>query len=938
MHLRPLIASLLLCALLAGAAAGDSDDLAFAKALHQRGFDDLATAQLERMKRSRYLSPDEKAEASLGLADLYESLAAQQTTPTDKEALLAKATAELASFLKAHPKHPKANESRFKRAQLLVERGNALAQTVEMTPDKKQRAALIKKAEAIYAEARREAEKAAAAFEKLAGPSRSRIRRRRRRKLSPQDIARARMLDARLMGPEITFFSAALYKGTPKYVSLLNKARAEFEAFAKKYKGTDRTLRAYRYEGLCWLRQKQYDKALKCFRQVIGTRPIPETAEIRQLTYLSQAECYNAARRYEDAVKTVSVMLGREWPDLLKEKAPVALAARLEQAKALVAMALRARGQAASYRKQKRTAEAKKAEATAKRRLDGAISNAREVAAAGGVWGNTARDLLAKWSKLAGKKVKRTAEQALIEAVTLYNAKKFKECIGPLREAVRLAQLPKDKGLVVQAWMRMGAAYFNLQRPYEAALCFGYAPRKLGADAVKADVAYYHVQLMAQLYQQHKSKYSGRRYLEALQFFGRTYPKDPRAATMQFMAAEIARDQGEYADAAIDYALIPPSNEHYEEAAYLAGVCNWLECLKLYEKNRDKALAFARKAEKALAGFLKWARELPKIEPARVGKGEPWVAKAEVDLAEIYVHPAIKKPERALAVLKDFSRRHPKHRDLLARVEYARLRADRQLGRMADAEAAFARMAKADPKFPHLSMAARLIAQGYFEQWEQAKKAKLAKAEVRRRGDKAAAFLLKILAANPSQPLNDYVWIGASLYKLGRFKEAADVFNKAIARYEPKLGAASDEMVSVRRSLAECYLALKDFGRALKLVQEMVKREPKVVDYRKDLATCYEKSGLPQQALKEWLRVIRLVNQGDADWHLAKAKIILLYLAMKQPEKAFQRLVLQREMYPDWGKSVSPEAAALYQSAIEKLPPDFKKKFKALEAEAAAQQ
>ncbi len=934
MQLRPFLTTALACILLSASTTADSDDLAFARALRERGYDDMAAMQLERMKKSPYLDAGEKAEASLGLADLYVAMSKKEVVTTKREALLAKATDELAAFLRKNPNHKQVPDTLFKRAELLIERGSVLAKTIEMTPDKKKKAEFLKKAEGLYAEARRVSKKAAAAYEALAKTASK--KRPNRKEPSPKEVAEARVLDSLLMDPEVTFFSAALYKGTPKYNTILDKARGEFGKFASEHKGTDRTLRAYRYQGLCYLRQKKYDDALKCFRQVIRTRPIPATDEVRQLTYFSQAECYNAAGRYQDAVKTVSVMLGREWPDLLADKHPVALAARLEQAKALIEMAKRSQKEAAKFTKQKKADEAKKAKAVADRRFKGALDNARQVAAAGGVWGNTARELLAKWSKLAGQKVKRTAEEALTEGVTLYNANKFKQCIPVFQEAVKMAKMPKDKPLVVQAWMRMAAAYFNLNRKYESALCFGYIPRKFGAGAVKPDVAYYYVQLMASLYQEKSTKYSGRRYLKALQFFGRTYPKDPRAPTMQFMAAEIARDQGEFGEAAIDYALIPASNEHYEQAAYLAGVCNWLEFLRLYETNKDKAMPYARRAEKVLAQFLAWAKQLPKIQPERVGKGAEWVAKAKVDLAEICVHPAVAKPQKALDVVGTYTKDYPDKTDLFPRVYYARLRADRQLGKMPAAEAEFVRLAKADPKFPHMSMAARLIGQGYFEAWEKAKASKLAKAEVAARANKAAGFLQKIVTVKPDQPLNDYVWIGASLYKLDKFADSADVFKKALARFEPKLGADSDEMVSIRRSLAECYLALKDFGAALKLVQEMVKRDPKVVDYRKDLALCYEKSGMPRDALKEWLRVIRLVNQGDADWHVAKAKVIHMYLALNQPDKAFERLVLQFEMYPDWGAGVSPEAAALYKSAIEKLPPDKKQQFKELEARAKA--
>ena len=80
-----------------------------------------------------------------------------------------------------------------------------------------------------------------------------------------------------------------------------------------------------------------------------------------------------------------------------------------------------------------------------------------------------------------------------------------------------------------------------------------------------------------------------------------------------------------------------------------------------------------------------------------------------------------------------------------------------------------------------------------------------------------------------------------------------------------------------------------------------------------------------------------MTNEGDPDWHLAKAKVANMHLALNNAKQAFDMLVLTLEFYPDLGAAKSPEAAKVYQSAIEKLPDDLKKQFTQVQAEAKKQ-
>ena len=446
---------------------------------------------------------------------------------------MASAADVLERFLVSHSRHPQANDIRYKRAQILTARGNVVAETVEWAGGAEARQQLTAKAKRFYDAARDEARQAAEGFKRMEEEARKRQRGRKRQENPAAARARGRMLEALLLGPWITYSSAKMHEGTEDYAKTMNRAIDEFKAFAKRYPKLGYTLQAHREAGLCYFQIKNYDQALRCYRRVIRTRPIPATDDIRQLTYYNQVQCYNACGRHQDAIRAVSNMLSLEWPDLLEEQKPVALAAKLEEAKALVALAKQSRTRAETLRNQGDGQEAAKEEANAKRRSNAAIQSARLVEAAGGKWGRTATDLMATWASLRGTGSKRTADTVFAEAEALYNAKQFSSAVPLYKEVVDIAQLPRQEERVIQAWFKLGACHAKLKQNEEAAKCFGYVPRNFGSSRSAAKAAYISLCLYGQVYEQEKTREAALNYLDAAQFFVGNYPRHPKAASVQ---------------------------------------------------------------------------------------------------------------------------------------------------------------------------------------------------------------------------------------------------------------------------------------------------------------------------------------------------------------------------------------------------------------------
>jgi len=465
------------------------------------------------------------ADAVLRQVDRYVERA-KDAEPSKKEAALGRATKMLGRFLSSNPDDARASEMRLKQAKLLVERANLVAAQVGWA-DGQAKATLVEKAVGLYDDARKEAELAAGAFEKVAAEALAKAKKRR---TAAGDQARAQMLESLLLVPWITKASAKMHEGTEDYAATVKRAATEYRGFATEHPKLGYTLQAYREAGLCYHELKEYDEALRCFRRVIRTRPIAETDGLRQLTYVNQAQSYNACGRHRDAVKAVSNMLALEWPDLLEEQAPVALAAKLEEAKGLAGLAEESQKKAAELRAQGDAPGAAKELADAKRRVNSAIQSAQEVAATGGKWGETANGLIAGWRGLLAGGSKRTADMTFSQAEAAYGQNELADAVRLYKETIGLARVPQQQDLVIEAWLKLGASHAKLKQLSEGAKAFGYVPRNFGDSPKAPQAAFLSFALHGQVYQGSKTREAAEDYLQASQFLVENYPEHPKAS------------------------------------------------------------------------------------------------------------------------------------------------------------------------------------------------------------------------------------------------------------------------------------------------------------------------------------------------------------------------------------------------------------------------
>jgi len=876
-------------------AAGPKDDFTFAQGLVRRGYYDLAEEQFRRIKKTPGRSAKDKGQASLGLAELLLKAAGAERREDKREQILARAAAACQEFIASNPSHPRAEAERIQLGTVQLERANILAAMFLNTDNKQAKAKLRSKAEPLF-------KAALAAFQAAARNIGSQFRSkadkartsREKRALEP---LKAEMLRAEIQIPWTRYFRSKLYPDNASVrKAALTAALSAFEKFAATYRNYLITLSAKRGAGLCLHYLGRYKDAAKRFHDVVRTRPSPESEEIRQLAYHDKTAACVAGRMYDDAIRTANAF----FEEFEGADNTVAHAILVEQAKAFAGQARQQAALAKRYEKQKKKAEQSAAQSKAANLYKLALNTAMRVSSKGGKWGRSAADLMARWMKESGQMPKRGAPEAFASAEALFQEKKFLQAISEYQQTILFASAAEVK-VAAQSWFKMAYAYYNLHRYYEAALCFSALAEKYPKHPLADDSAYFAVQLFGGLYGQSKKPdpNDGRRYLESLRALGHNFPHHPEANKVQFLAAEMERKNSVYRSAAEDYARISRASEFYETAAYLSGLCYWLEFVRQAEKNpRAPSLATLwRKAESQLSSFVQWWDELPRVTPKRVPRGKPWAARARVRLAAIYVDPAVRQPGKALLSLANFEKRFADQKSLLPEAFFLRLSALAQMGRLREAEAQFKTLDARYRTFDKIGRACRILGVAYSKQAAHKKKVNDQKG-VSASLAKAAYYLALMVKRQPNLPLVDYTWAGTALYKLAKYANAAAIFEAALKRF----GAKDTEPVwDTRRRLAECYLAMHDWKRALTLYEKLVEREPRVIDYRREIARCYEETGDYDNALPNWRIVATQAREETGEWYSAKYHLIYNHCKKKDYDRAYAILSLMLDLHPALG-------------------------------------
>ena len=500
-----LLGAVLSAVIICGRDARAEREYEFGKALMESlGYFDLAEAQFLRVQDDPKLSRAERLEGTLGLGTLKKRQAKSSADADEKSKLFKEALKHFETFLgDCGDRHALRGTAIEEMADIRLEYAKAVSKQIETETDAEKRSALIKQAQALFDKALDPLKEAADISgkryeelrEKLDAMNEKAISRQQRvglmKLLEASVKARQRYVNTMFQKTEI--FPAAS-KERKEFVE--KKILAEIDSQIEKYLEYDLVIKWFELaKGRAFAQIGDYAQAYeKGFDPVIGldTRGMPKNVRLyvdglRKPAYYFKAKCAYDTQNYKDAVSTVDLMIGLDYRDSLKET--IGKGAVVIKTDALVALG--------DYN------EAMKALAIIVKSTDEKDP-----------WRNTVHqkraEILQK-AKAAGVQLERDPGALHSSAMGLYQKKKYEECVGAYREAIRAAKDPDLPYLErlkwePRCWFEMGLAFFKMKLYYESAICFesvleNFSPHILGErfaknrqyqrqlDTIKAEIA-----------------------------------------------------------------------------------------------------------------------------------------------------------------------------------------------------------------------------------------------------------------------------------------------------------------------------------------------------------------------------------------------------------------------------------------------------------------
>ncbi len=910
----------------------------FADGLRTLGYYDLAIGQFRQLDWGQQPDPARKTQVADSLIRTY--IDALRGAPTAAEALdyARQADAEMARMLDVL----KADADETRRNRLLMRQGELLMEQGQLGVEILQRKPLGINLDKAAAEAERAFDRTVDTFNKAAGSYREIVARLRakpdvndadrkvfRESLTQQVVAQTQSAWAR-------FRRAGLFKSRGREDQAGAELRAAaniFQKISEEHRKIVAGVSATLGWALCLQETAEHQRAVEVFKDVLGSIPAEETRRMRFQARYDMAVSQAALGDYEGALDSLALADDELRGDISLEQRQ-GLALRTARMLGLQGDALRA--QAEEKLKQAGTLAAKKeqdAQRAASRLREQAEDLREEYRRAYGKAAEIARVLAASDSHYAGEagllvgqwvaggelKQQKTAAEFFADAERLFAEKQFDQAIDIYRNAIRVTKRTSTgKDITHDAWLKMGVAYVQTERFYEAGLVLGRLAALYPDSDMAEKSAVYSSDLLGAQYHKNKTDFEAQTYLEAQALLATRFSHLEKAQRAAFRLGDVRRRQEQFESAAAFYRTVPKASEHYEKAGYLAGQCLWLARGQALDSGRlERAKRLLNQTRRHLQDFLAWSEEQPAGNKAVAQARLLWTARSRVLLAE--VDYTDKRCEDVLALLPEaliesWAAVDSKDDNLLGNARLHRLKAHIALGgdehlRLAAVEF---KALQESPAFDRQSKstAARLVGVEFL-----ALATRIADEEdvaLANGGPRISAlltqaqkYLTTALELNPDQGAEAYDEIASSLYQAGAYREAGRSYDVLIERFGGRQQYA-DLLTRARFNAGIAYADAQDWTRVLDRLKPLVAEYPQELSARRALAQAYASDAVKDYAKAEahW-RVIeetldaRLRNSGEVDermrlqdeWHEARYHRLQLLVRQGRKSLAFQLLV-----------------------------------------------
>src|SRR4051794_41153374 len=241
----------------------------FEQALRERGYFDLASDYLEKLRSEKGTPEEVRAVIEYEFGRLLTDEASKTGDLVRRKELLEQSRGRLEAFTKAHPDHELASEALVQLARLLVERGHLAVLLGEETEDKAEKDAKLAEARASFDQARaayiRADERLTAEFKKFPNFLPDDDKRKEKR-----DRTHAAMMDAELQKAIVDYEQGQTYPlGSKERTEYLAKGLKQFEGIYKSYRTQWAGLTARMWQAKCFEERGDIGPAMGIYNELL---------------------------------------------------------------------------------------------------------------------------------------------------------------------------------------------------------------------------------------------------------------------------------------------------------------------------------------------------------------------------------------------------------------------------------------------------------------------------------------------------------------------------------------------------------------------------------------------------------------------------------------------------------------------------------------------
>lgn len=431
-----------------------------------------------------------------------------------------------------------------------------------------------------------------------------------------------------------------------------------------------------------------YADAEKVFAVALNDDTPPLTAaQVRYELARSQIR----SRKYDEARTTLRPLTEKDPDKLAPEDAPGRFyinLAHLWDANSYLVEAAALREQA------KDTRAAAAILQKAQRSRDAGLTRMKRLAQRGGPWPGLVQLYIADTVDLKTLPESLAAVELLCTATVLMEGKQYDGALTRLQEAA--ARKDTDPDLAAEVHFELARCRHLLKDERGAATEFARVAAEYRGHPLAPQAATFAYRLWAKLAEDSRRPEDYARLADVLRNLLQSFANHAEREEAAWLLPVTLQLAGRFDEAAAEFAKIPQSSPHLEEAQYRRAVCG----RQAAEAARSSLSAedYTAKARRAAGNLTRYADEALARAAANptLGDAAAWPAHARLAAAELLASPGVEDYQRALAAIATFATQYP-NSDLLGRVLALRIRVYRGLREFDQAAAMLAEYLKAAP-------------------------------------------------------------------------------------------------------------------------------------------------------------------------------------------------------------------------------------------------